>query len=212
MNSIFLRAKHWQIFVPFMIIPFIAMIVFSIIVAVLMVSNTPENPEDGVWVAYFMPFLFAISGFVQFSWFWNVLTKLSTLIPAEKVNMPVKRIKLFFLIPIIYICLIPLFVAFVITNIANQDPAGIMKVAIAGFFVFILHLFCIFCMFHTIYFAAKTIRAAELQRNVTFSDFTGDFFLIWFFPVGIWFIQPRINKLIEQSNDSFISIREELLD
>jgi hypothetical protein len=23
--------------------------------------------------------------------------------------------------------------------------------------------------------------------------------LIWFFPIGIWFIQPRINRLFDQS-------------
>jgi hypothetical protein len=40
------------------------------------------------------------------------------------------------------------------------------------------------------------------QKPVTFSDFAGEFFLIWFFPVGIWIIQPRINKLFDTNIDN----------
>jgi len=201
MNSLFLRAKHWQIFVPLLVIPFITMIIFSMIVAFVIITDTPERPEDGIWVAYFMPLIILICSLVQFGWFWSVLTKLGALIPHE-VRMPIKRMKLFFFIPLIYFCLIPLFVAFVITNVAvaEHHPSAMIQVAVVGIFIFFLHLFSIFCIFHTIYFAAKTIRSAELQRNTTFSDFTGDFFLIWFFPVGVWFIQPRINKLIQEAN------------
>lgn len=211
MNSIFLRAKHWQLFVALIAIPFITMILFSVIVAIVMINKTPGRPEDAVWIAYLMPFIVAISGFVQFAWLWNVLTKLRTLIPAETVKMPAKRIKVFFFVPVIYFCLIPLFVAFVISNVSDQNPAGIIKVVIAGFFVFFLHLFSVFCIFHTFYFVAKTIRTAELQRNVTFSDFTGDFFLTWFFPIGVWFLQPRINQLIQSSSQS-PGRDEELID
>jgi len=58
-----------------------------------------------------------------------------------------------------------------------------------------LHLFSMFCIFHTIYFVAKTIRTAELQRVVTFGDFAGEFFLLWFYIIGIWIIQPKVNRL-----------------
>ena len=35
----------------------------------------------------------------------------------------------------------------------------------------------------------------ELQHSVKFEDFKEEFILVWFFPVGIWNLQPRINKL-----------------
>jgi bacteriorhodopsin len=60
-----------------------------------------------------------------------------------------------------------------------------------------LHLFSMFYIFYTLYFAAKTVKTVELQREVTFSDFAGEFFLIWFYPVGVWIIQPKVNKMIE---------------
>ena len=68
------------------------------------------------------------------------------------------------------------------------------------FFVVPLHLFSMFCMFYLLYFVSKTLKTVELKREVTFSDFLGEFFMIWFFPFGIWIIQPRINKLVNGEN------------
>jgi hypothetical protein len=59
------------------------------------------------------------------------------------------------------------------------------------------------------YFTAKTITSVEMKKETHFSDYIGDFFLIWFFPVGIWFLQPRINRLLEEQN---FTEYEELLD
>ncbi len=211
-DSIFLRAKHWQIFIPLIAIPFITMIIFSILTAFVMVNNVPNRPEDVLWITYLMPFIMLLSASVQFGWFWNVLTKLSKLVPNE-VRMPIKRMKLFFFIPLVYFCILPLFIGFVIRNTTNDNlhPGTLINVVIAGIVIFFLHLFSMFCIFHTIYFVAKTIRSAEIQRNATFSDFTGDFFLIWFFPIGVWFIQPRINKLIQESNGN-LNQHQELVD
>jgi len=42
------------------------------------------------------------------------------------------------------------------------------------------------------------MRLVTLERRqpVTFFDYSGPFFLFWFFPIGVWFIQPRVNKLL----------------
>jgi hypothetical protein len=63
-------------------------------------------------------------------------------------------------------------------------------------FIFILHLLSMFGIFYSLYFVAKTIKTVELQTKVSFSDFAGEFLLIWFFPIGIWVVQPKINKMI----------------
>lgn len=65
-----------------------------------------------------------------------------------------------------------------------------------------LHLFSMFCIFYCLYFNAKALKTVEWQNTVTFSDFAGEFFLIWFFPIGVWIIQPRINKLFDTTIDN----------
>jgi hypothetical protein len=57
-------------------------------------------------------------------------------------------------------------------------------------------------MFYCLYFNAKVLKAVELQKPVTFSEFAGEFFLIWFFPIGIWIIQPRLNKLFDPTAEA----------
>lgn len=212
MNSIFLRAKHWQLFIPVMVIPFVTVIIFAIIAAFAITKSEMNNdrPEDMLWMFYLMPVIFILCGFVQFGWVWSVVTKLSKLIPNQ-VRFPVNRIKFLFVVPILYICLLPFYIVFVIKTITYRDEANLIAVAVLGLFVFLMHFFSIFCMLHTFFFVAKTVKCAELQRNTRFSDFVGDFFLIWIFPVGIWFIQPRINALIEKNNQ-FSSGSEELID
>jgi hypothetical protein len=44
-------------------------------------------------------------------------------------------------------------------------------------------------------FVSKSLLTAEKQIPVTFAQYLGLFFLLWFFPVGVWFIQPKINRL-----------------
>jgi len=47
-------------------------------------------------------------------------------------------------------------------------------------------------------FASKSLVMVETGRRAKFYDYAGPFFLMWFFPIGIWFIQPRINRLYSQ--------------
>ncbi|WP_341907852.1 hypothetical protein [Fluviicola taffensis] len=216
MNSIFLRAKHWQLFIPLIAIPFVTLLVFGFAVAMILLGHNrnPRGPEEAVWIFYFFPLIFALCGFIQFAWFWNVITKLNALVPTRRGKFPMGRIKLFFFIPIIYFCVFPFFIAFAVKTTAISDPSAnqMLQLGLLGILVFILHFLSIFCILHTIYFAAKTIRSAELKINARFSSFVGYFFLIWIFPVGIWFIQPRINALLDKANRSSSSMSEELLD
>jgi len=52
-----------------------------------------------------------------------------------------------------------------------------------------------FCLFYDLYFVPKSLVTVESGKQATFYDYAGPFFLKWFFPIGIWFIQPRINRL-----------------
>jgi len=59
-----------------------------------------------------------------------------------------------------------------------------------------LHLLAMFSIFYVMAFAARNLIMAERQSPVTFYDYSGPFFLLWFFPVGVWIVQPRVNRLV----------------
>lgn len=61
--------------------------------------------------------------------------------------------------------------------------------AIPFFYVF-------YAFLHSLSFPAQTVKTIELGRKAKLGDYLGDFFLIVFLPIGIWFLQPRINRIV----------------
>ena len=58
-----------------------------------------------------------------------------------------------------------------------------------------LHFFALYCLFYLWQFVAKNLAIAEKGKEVEFPQYMWLFLLLWFFPIGIWFLQPRINQL-----------------
>jgi hypothetical protein len=135
-----------------------------------------------------IPFL---GGF--FGWFWAIAINLQrTLLDVLRLNT--NKFKIFLFLPLIYMLIFFVFLDSIMgTTIENGSGPNPAIFAL----IFTIHLFAMFCIFYCLYFVAKVFKTVELQRKVTFSDFAGEFFMIWFFPIGIWIVQPKINKMIE---------------
>ncbi len=193
-----LNAKHWQLFIIVVGIP---IVVHSIFMATIFSQISTHNPPDPIKLFSVMPWMFVfylISMLVLFGWFYAIVVRMDALIPAPlKINM--RRFKIFFFIPLIYFALIFSVVIFVMMNIKMlRPPEDIGPIVAIIFLIFPLHLFCMFCIGHTFYCVGKSIKLAELQRAVKFEDFVGEFFLAWFYLVGFWILQPKLNKLVSE--------------
>ena len=55
-------------------------------------------------------------------------------------------------------------------------------------------LYVFFAFIHFLMFPVRTLKSIEIGKKADIGDCVGDFFLIAFLPIGIWFLQPRINK------------------
>lgn len=186
----FLNAKHWQLFLLTFWIPMI----FQFVMMGTLFANigTNNNPDPDFMFSYmkFFSIMMLLFMGVFFGWFWSVAVGLQKVIPDE-LKLQINRFKIFILIPIVYIIF---FLCFFMTSFTSGGPnPGIFAILVP------LHLFSMFCIFYSLYFVAKTFKTAELQRKVTFSDFAGEFFMIWFYPIGIWIVQPKINKMISEN-------------
>jgi len=59
-----------------------------------------------------------------------------------------------------------------------------------------LHIFTLYCIFYVIWFIAKSIATIQKNNVVGFGDYIGNFFLLlWFFPIGVWWIQPKVREI-----------------
>jgi hypothetical protein len=201
--NIFLRAKHWQLFVLTFGIP----LVFNIIIITSLFSSLLRNPNPNPAMIFgyfkFFPLIMALYAGTLFGWQWSVAIGLQKLIPAG-IKMKVTRFKIFFFIPLVYLLVILLLMAGFFSNVLNSSfdinslPNDQTAQLFFGIFALIMpvHLFSMFCIFYCLYFVAKTYKTVELQREVLFSDFVLEFFLVWFYFIGVWIMQPKINKMI----------------
>ncbi|MDX2072104.1 MAG: hypothetical protein SFV55_26960 [Haliscomenobacter sp.] len=197
MVSTILRAKHWQLFVVIFGIPFLVYL-YIVFQMVSVFSEIDAGAPDPMVIfeplKYFMGFSL-ISMIVYWVWYWSVGVGLQHKLPDE-LKLSTKLFKVFLFLPAFYITAVSIFVLSMVSQLSllvpEQEP-HINPIIIAV--ILPIHFFSIFCIFYCIYFVAKSIKTAELQRKVKFSDFVGEFFLVWFFPIGVWILQPTINKL-----------------
>jgi hypothetical protein len=62
-------------------------------------------------------------------------------------------------------------------------------------------LYFAFAMVQPILFICKMIAKIEYKREVTFFDCINNFLLLFFFFIGVWFLQPKVNNLIARKED-----------
>lgn len=184
--NLFLRLKAWQIFGLLFGLPMVLQFV-----AISMLVNT-LSPATIIII----PFMTLLLMVLFCSWLYTLGISLHKKLPSD-IPMHLIKFKICGSIPILYMVFIVFFGIFHFFLSQSGDSTGIIAMGI----IMPMHLLSMFCLFYCIYFIAKALRSVELNRLVTFSDFAGDFFLIWFFPIGIWIIQPRINRLFINHHD-----------
>jgi len=168
-----LRAKHWQLFVPLVTGPLLFLVFGN---------------------RYNLSLLAALSLVCYLTWLWAAGLFLTA------AARPALRLK-FGLFWFDFSC----FMLYSLTAVSLLDkklslPDSLLGALAIAFIP--LHFLTMFCVFHILYFVSKSLLLVETDGPVSFRDYAGAFFLIWFLPLGIWTIQPRINRLYRAAQDS----------
>jgi hypothetical protein len=179
-QNLFIRAKHWHIFLGFVALMCVAI--------VSMLSSLLSHPEEAF--DHLFPFLASMEGMAIFFalWLWSMGGFLNSIVP------PFLRMKeTFFRISVAFVPLyLPLFGVFFqgLNSIRN-----VRLILLSYAVIMPMHLFAMFCQFYSWYFASKNLSIVETGKSTSLADYLGYFICLWFFPIGIWIIQPRINRL-----------------
>lgn len=184
----FLQLKHWQLFVLLIGIP----IILEFLTVGFIFSADDFSSGFQSFLRIF-PVLMLLYMSILFGWLWSVGVFLSKKLPKGE-PMPIGLFKGAIIIPMLYILFICWFVAKLMwgnemSELFINEKLGLILTA---------HFTSMACIFFVLFFNAKALKSVELQRSALLGDYVGEFFLFWFFPVGIWFLQPRINQLLEQ--------------
>ena len=167
--KLFLKLKAWQMFL---------LIIFPTILPTMIL-----NGLDGLkWFGIIMLlWVLALIG-----WMYSVGSNSNQKLPEHlKKSMFIYRLG--YIIVIFYSVLIALQL---IPGLSGSNTQSIMPP-----WAIILHLASMFGMFYGLWFTAKQFVTFQKGEKVTFLEYSGPFFLFWFFPLGVWFLQPKINEM-----------------
>lgn len=175
-----LKLKHWHLFIITWGIP-IAINIYTTSRPTLMVKLFP---------VVMLLFIIGILG-----WIWAISTQLHKKLP-DQVKLNVRTFKLFFSVPILYSISLTLWMGYRFYFRFEEGSPGLNSVI---WIIIFFHLVSMICILLGLRFAAQTLRSVELGRQAKFSEYAIEFFLIWFSPLGFWILQPRLNRLMQNS-------------
>lgn len=214
-----LRLKHWQLFLMIIGPGILAIILHMYRILTMFTQISTEeftgdpNPDlifDRAFghMPYFMALIF-ISYLVSILWHWSIGNLLHDKLPVgTNMNLNLFRVAVVatgvgFLVFIGYM-LYFFSIMMDFATIAAQAPEPPIQMFAGMFLMFPVQIAVMVATFYIYYFCGRSIKTAEQQRDLTFSDYIGEFFLVWFSFIGIWILQPRLNKLVDKSKEEIL--------
>jgi hypothetical protein len=170
-RDFFLRAKHWQIFPVFI----------AIFLAPLLVPSSSFYKAP-LWAAILRASVSSIFIFSFVGWLWSMAHFLSNRLPAE-----FRYNKRFFRIACLYSLIFVTIFAFL-----NVDTYSEIRFIVDQLFTFIY----LFCVSYVIYSVSRSLVLVE--DGQAGYGCVWIFFLLFFFPAGVWVVQPWINRLFAE--------------
>lgn len=182
--EIFLRLRHWVIFMltfGLLLLAFISLMAFN----VLSLFTDVEMPIDyalrGILIA--QTICFVIGNF----WMFAIGTRLHQKYYYDSFLLLIFRW-------CIYFSTLAYSARYMIFPALDFFDGSINRFAT---------LFAVGSAIYCSYFAARLLNSVEQQRDVAFREFAGDFFAFIFYPIGVWWLQPRINKVFGRDSEVY---------
>ena len=173
--SFFLSIKHWQLFLLTTIV--------GLAYAISVISQPAFLERSSVRLIV----MNGLNLLIMLGWMWTAGTFLqSKLQPSLRLNIRI----FYFALVVPFLSLLP-----DLMEASGRFPgvhAASVVVGVVGFF----------CVLYDIGFVAESLwRAEKGTVPSSFGAVAGNFILIWAFPIGVWFIQPKINRLYAERTD-----------
>jgi hypothetical protein len=180
--KLFLKMKAWQLFVLLFGTQFLTMAGSTVSV----VGGSPRS------MFAMMSGATLFFGAILMMWLWSVAIHTNRWVPRSIRPSPGR-----FRMALIYLSVyLAVFMALCIPVFIDKPSVSLFALIVP------FHIFAMLCMVYACYFAAKNLVMAEKKENPGFYDCAGAFFLIWIYPIGVWVLQPKINRMFEELEHS----------
>jgi len=170
--KIFLKAKAWQLFIVFLAPMSLPAFFFPTVTKAL------------IGLVYFLWML------AVFGWIYSVGTACNRLLSKRLTRNPLLyNLSFIYLFAYSVLCYLLLFNP-VRSGQMTIFPSGLMPLPLIGMFL----------AFYAFWFTARQFSSWMKNAEVTFLEYSGVLFLFWFSPIGVWFVQPKINQLVKDDS------------
>lgn len=191
MKDFFLKIKHWQLFLLLFLPPLImgGYFLLSYPSSVeIMAGTILDDFSLPSALQHFMCVL-SLSFLLGECYMMALLFFLNDRLPENlKVNVVLPSFTFTFVLMCTY------FVYVFLSAFFKEFPMFLMATT-AIMFAFVFYSFLLIPLFLLTLPVAKVLITVELQRKARTKEFLPSAFLFLFFPVGVWFLQPSINRL-----------------
>jgi hypothetical protein len=177
------RLKAWQVFVA-LVAPMLS-VQFYIIRA--MPVPQPGQPPDMVEMARLLTPMMVVSA-LMFALFFSWLVSVGW-VANSRIDTSIRPPMRWYFAAAVYAPAYVAIAGFFFSRLFEGE-AGLPGI------ILVMHVAAMAAIFYVMGFSAKNLIMAERRARVSFFDYSGPFFLMWFFPIGIWFVQPRVNRLL----------------
>jgi len=197
MVNLFLKAKHWQLFLLMFGIPiFLQMLLIGTTISEAVET---ENPLAVFRMMKWFPIILIPTMLISLGWMLSVGVGLQKHLP-QYVNMKTFWLKFLLGFVGVYVTVITIFMNSLAndltTHYLEQTSPEVTILSWVGILI-PLHIISVVAMFYAMYFNAKSLRSIMLGKEAQSDKYLGYFFLFWFSFVGVWIMQPTINEIVE---------------
>ncbi len=191
----FILAKHWHYFIASFALPLI-LFIFG--------WYAPFHFFNGATMFILIPLSIVVAQMSVYLWLWSIGKYFKKNLPnhlSNKFNLFkwFVRIPVFLILSILVYLLVGASFIGMGGKMSFYNTMGMSMYVILPLWIVLLisKLFCI-------YYISRVLQSLHSIRSLDskFIFHNSEFILILFFPVGIWFLQPRVNNLFIEIKDN----------
>ncbi len=186
-----LHLKHWQLFLIVYGIPIVGFFInFYIYLGDLIVNPDNETGQQSLRNYFLFTFLLSFLPLViTLLWYWQVGRLLYQKAPVKD-GLSMVWFKTCLVAPLVWFAG---YAVFIVSFFQNSELEKSYLIAFAIYAFLGLVMFAAFG--YLFYFIGRSYKTALTGQKQELSGYIGEMILVWFLFIGIWIIQPEINKM-----------------
>jgi hypothetical protein len=169
---------------------FAVLVGMPLLLLLLMAFFVPRMNDLDVLI--FLAIAYQVYQLVFLLWVYSVTTKLSVTL-EEKVRPNLAKFKMVCKLTLIMELALTFMTSWMVYAAGGNHPEQTLNLLTYLFGP--LNVIVLGGLLYSIWSASQVVYRLEKQNNFTSVKFGTDLILMILFPVGVWFIQPRINRL-----------------